>query len=106
MNWTYTYHRFPDRVAFEAAYDAAGFKRFTGSTIWPSMNGRMAPPETVFFDVCETIYDPAEYNAQGNVTKTAVALTGFHVNAAWAGEMPDTFKASQIFPTAPRRRFA
>lgn len=106
MNWLYTYHRFPNRAAFEAAYDAAGFKRFTSGMILPGMNGRMTPPETVVFDVCETLYDPAEYNLQGVVTKPAVALTGFHVNAAWAGEMPAAFKASQISPSVPRRVFA
>ena len=97
MNWTYTYHRFTNRAAFEAAYDATGFKR---------VNDEIAPPETVALDVIGELYDPAEYTHEGDVRKPSVALTGFHVNAAWAGEMPDAFRASQIVPTAPRRRFA
>jgi hypothetical protein len=106
MTWTYTFHRFTNRAAFDAVYDAAGFKRLTGATIPLGMNGRMAPPETVVFDVCETLHDPAEYNSQGVMTKPAVALTGFHVNVAWTGEMPSAFKASEVFPTVTRRVFA
>jgi hypothetical protein len=97
MIWTYTYHRFANRAAFDAAYDATGFER---------VDGEIAPPTTVALDVIGTLPDPAEYNLQGVMTKPAVALTGFHVNVAWTGEMPSAFKASQIFPTAPRRVFA
>jgi hypothetical protein len=97
MTWTYTFHRFANRAAFDDAYDAAGFAR---------EDGQIAPPETVALDVCGTLYNPEEYNAQGVMTKPSTALSGYHVNAAWAGEVPDAFKASVVVPTAPRRVFA
>jgi hypothetical protein len=97
MTWTYTFHRFTNRAAFDAAYDAAGFAR---------EGGQIAPPETVALDVIGTLYDPAEYTPQGVMTKPPAALSGFHVNAAWSGGMPDAFKASLVVPTAPRRVFA
>jgi hypothetical protein len=97
MTWTYTYHRFTNRAAFDAAYDAAGL---------PRENGQIAPPETVALDVIGALHDPAEFNALGIMIKLPVLLTGFHVNAAWSGEMLDAFKASLIVPTAPRRVFA
>ena len=97
MTWTYTFHRFTNRAAFDAAYDAAGFAR---------EDGQIAPPETVALDVCGTLHDPAQYNAQSVMTKPPAALQGYHVNAAWAGEVPDAFKASLVVPTAPRRVFA
>ena len=97
MIWTYTFHRFTNRAAFDAAYDAAGL---------PREDGQIAPPETVALDVIGTLYDPAEYNPQGVMTKPPVVLSGFHVNAAWAGEVPGAFKASLITPSTPRRVFA
>jgi hypothetical protein len=97
MTWTYTFHRFTNRATFDAAYDAAGFAR---------EDGQIAPPETVALDVIGTLHDPAQYNPQGAMTKPPAALSGFHVNAAWVGEVPDAFKVSLIVPTAPRRVFA
>jgi hypothetical protein len=97
MTWTYTFHRFTNRAAFDAVYDAAGFAR---------EDGQIAPPETVALDVIGTLHDPAEYTADGVMTKPPAALIGFHVNAAWAGQVPDAFKASLVVPTPPRRVFA
>ena len=97
MIWTYTYHRFTNRAAFDAAYDAAGFAR---------ENGQIAPPETVALDVIGPMWTGGEYDSQGNVTKPPVLAPGYHVNAAWSGEMPDAFKASLIIPASPRRVFA
>jgi hypothetical protein len=97
MTWTYTFHRFTNRAAFDATYDVAGL---------PREDGQIAPPETVALDVIGTLHDRAEYNAEGVMTKPPAALSGFHVNAAWAGEVPDAFKASLVVPTAPRRVFA
>jgi hypothetical protein len=97
MTWTYTFHRFTNRAEFEAAYDAAGL---------PRIAGEIAPPETVALDVCGTLYNPAEYNAEGVMTNPPTALQGYHVNAAWSGQVPDTFKASLIIPASPRRVFA
>lgn len=97
MTWTYTYHRFANRQAFDAAYDAAAL---------PRVDGQIAPPETVALDVFGVLHDPAEFDNQGKRTKAPVLLTGFHVNAAWADEVPAPFRASLILPTSPRRRFA
>ncbi len=97
MTWTYTFHRFANRQAFDAAYDAAGL---------PRVNGQIAPPETVALDVFGALHDPAEFNALGIVIKLPVLLTGFHVNAAWSGEVPAPFRASRISPATPRRVFA
>ncbi len=97
MTWTYTFHRFANRAAFDAAYDAAGL---------PRENGQIAPPETVALDVIGALHDPAEFNALGIVIKLPVLLTGFHVNAAWSGEVPAPFRASRISPATPRRVFA
>ena len=97
MTWTYTYHRFANRQAFDAAYDAAGL---------PRVDGQIAPPETVALDVIGALHDPAEFNAFGIMIKAPVLLTGFHVNAAWAGEVPGPFRAGRISPAMPRRVFA
>ena len=97
MSWIYTYHRFANEAAFNAAYDAAGL---------PREKGQIVPPANVALDVFGVLYDPAEYNAQGQQLKPAVLMTGFHVNAAWDGEVPAPFRASRISPNAPRRVFA
>jgi hypothetical protein len=97
MTWTYTFHRFPNRQAFDAAYDAAGF---------PRIDGEIAPPETVALDVFGVAHGPAEFDVQGRRTKAPVALTGFHVNAAWSSDVPAPFSSSRISPHAPRRVFA
>ena len=97
MTWTYTFHRFTNRAAFDAAYDAAGFAR---------EGNQIAPPEAVTLDVIGAMWTGGEYDSQGNVTKPPALAQGYHVNAAWSGEMPDAFKASLIIPASPRRVFA
>jgi hypothetical protein len=97
MSWTYTYHRFTNRAAFDAAYDAAGL---------PRENGQIAPPETVALDAIGAMWTGGEYDSQGNVTKPPALAPGYHVNAAWSGNIPDSFKASLIVPASPRRVFA
>jgi hypothetical protein len=106
MTWTYTYHRFANRAAFDAAYDAAGFARTNGPIGFPPGTSRIAPPLTVTFDVCGALYDRGVCTPDGVTIIEPSLLSGFHVNAAWAGAMPAAFNASQIFPTAPRRVFA
>jgi hypothetical protein len=97
MSWTYTYHRFANRAAFDAACDAAGFE---------CADGQIAPPETVALDVIGAMWTGGEYDSQGNVTKPPVSVPGYHVNAAWSGEVSDAFKASLVTPASPRRVFA
>lgn len=97
MTWTYTYHRFTNRAAFDAACDAAGFQR---------VDGQIAPPETVSLDVVGVMWTGGEYDSRGNVTKPPTLVPGYHVNAAWSVEVPGAFKASLIVPASPRRTFA
>jgi hypothetical protein len=97
MTWTYTFHRFTNRAAFDAAYDAAGF---------PREDNQIAPPETVALDVIGAMWTGGEYDSQGNVTKPSALAPGYHVNAAWSGEVPAPFRASRISPATPRRVFA
>jgi len=82
MTWSYTFHRFEDRTAFEAAMIDLGWD-----------DG--APPHHVSVDEVGILYE-------GDA-----ALSGWHVNVAWcAAPPPAAFADTQIYPETPARMFA
>jgi hypothetical protein len=97
MAWVYTFHRFADQAAYQAVIVGLGWQAG-------------APPD-VALDVVGTLYnDGAQAGTDpdtGAPIFAAVAVPGWHVNAAWRGmEMPAPFVASQITVVTPERVWA
>ena len=56
-------------------------------------------------DVVGIIYDPGTYDEEGNELTPPVPHDGWHVNAKWNGDMPNTFSTRAVMPMTPRRIF-
>ncbi|MBS7811218.1 hypothetical protein [Roseococcus pinisoli] len=96
--WSYSFHRFIDRAAYEAAIAALGW-------------GRGAPTHRVALDVVGAIYTDGAVVGEdpdiGEDIQEQIPVPGWHVNAAWRGiEMPPVFADARVYPETPTREFA
>jgi hypothetical protein len=98
--WTNTYHKFQSREDFLAACDLSGFHR--------DDDGHLILPDTVSFDIVGTLYreNTGPVDDGGFPLNPPEKIVGFHVNAAWAMDIPDPFKDAQISVSKPQRVWA
>lgn len=96
--WTYTFHRFDSEAAFESACKAAKIVR--------DKEGTLLVPSGTALDVIGAYFTGGEVDEKGEVVKAAVAVPGFHVNAAWMDPVPKSFAVASIQPATPSRVFA
>jgi hypothetical protein len=96
MDWSPSFHRFASEQAFLDALAALG---------WSA-----ARPPGVALDVIGPLHRPGAPAGTdpdtGGTIPDAVPVPGWHVNAAWCGDMPAPFVVSRIEPATPYRVWA
>lgn len=79
LGWTYTFHRFVNQAAYQAAVTAAGWNPYPDYRVW--------------------------LNPFGDYWDSGALVPGFHVNVGWQNiaMMPQSFFDTRIFPNIPGR---